>query len=81
MSKWVVILALSLVIGIYGLGGIVFSTAGVAEILFCLFLIMFVAVMLIGFLSIDTLNRKQPERRENRNEPRGRSMQWSPRKV
>ena len=81
MSKWVVILASSLAIGIFGLGGVAIGTAGVAQTLFCLFLTLFVAFMLIGFLSIDLLDRKQPDRREDRREPRGRSMRWSPRKV
>ena len=51
MLKWTVVLAvLSLIAGVLGFGGLVTDATGAARILFCVFLVTFVAVMLIGLL-------------------------------
>ena len=51
MLKWVVILAAVLLAAfVFGSGGVAFSLASVAKILFCVFLVMFVATLLIGLL-------------------------------
>ena len=51
MLKWTVILAAALLVAfVFGYGGVAVSLAGVANILFCVFLVMFVATLLIGFV-------------------------------
>ena len=58
MLKWTVILALvSLIAGMLGFGDFVTDATGAARILFCVFLVVFVAVMLIGLL-----NSREPDR-------------------
>ena len=50
MLKWFVVLAVALLVAGFGSGGTTLGAAGVVEMLFCLFLVVFVAVMLIGLL-------------------------------
>lgn len=58
MLKWALILAaVALATGLAGFGGILASAAGVAKLLFCVFLILFVAVLLFGMLSVDSGER------------------------
>ena len=52
MLKWAVVLALvSLTVSLLGFSDLSSDATGVAGILFCVFLVMFVAVMLIGLLN------------------------------
>ena len=51
MLKWAVIFAATLLAAlVFGFGGIAVNPASVAKILFCVFLVMFVATSLIGLL-------------------------------
>lgn len=51
MLKWAVIFAAALLAAfVFGFGGVAVDPAGVAKILFCVFLVMFVATLLIGLL-------------------------------
>ena len=51
MLKWAVILAAALLAAfMFGSGGVAVGGADVAKILFCTFLVMFVATLLIGLL-------------------------------
>ena len=51
MLKWAVIFVAALLAAfLFGFGDVVVSPAGVAKILFCVFLVMFVATLLIGLL-------------------------------
>lgn len=59
MLKWAVILTAALLTAImFGLIGVAVNPAGVAKILFCVFLVMFVASLLIGFLDIKARERE-----------------------
>lgn len=54
MLKWALILAaVTLATGLAGFGGALASAAGIARLLFCVFLVLFVAVLLFGMLSVD----------------------------
>ena len=54
MLKWALILAaVALVTGLAGFGGVLATTAGIAKLLFCVFLVLFVAVLLFGMLSVE----------------------------
>ena len=58
MLKWTAILAVvSLIAGLLGFGDFVGDATATARILFCVFLVVFVAVMLIGLL-----NSRAPDR-------------------
>ena len=55
MLKWTVILAVvSLVAGLLGFGDLANDATGAARLLFCVFLVTFIAVMLIGLLGSRT---------------------------
>ena len=59
MLKWVVIFAAALLAALlFAFGGIAVGAAGVAKILFCVFLVMFVASLLIGLLDVKAIERK-----------------------
>ena len=52
MLKWAVVLALvSLTVGLLGFSDLSSDVTGVARILFCVFLVTFVAFMLVGLLN------------------------------
>ena len=58
MLNWALILAaIALVTGLAGFGGVLASTAGIAKLLFCVFLTLFVAVLLFGMLSVESGER------------------------
>ena len=59
MLKWAVILAAVLLTTImFGLSGVAVSPASLAKILFCVFLVMFVASLLIGLLDVKAIERE-----------------------
>lgn len=59
MLKWTVVLAvISLLAGLLGFSDLSSDATGVARILFCVFLVTFIAVMLIGLL-----NSRAPDQR------------------
>ena len=59
MLKWVVVLAAVLLTAfVFGLSGVAVGAAGVAKILFCVFLVMFVSSLLIGLLDGKALERE-----------------------
>ena len=55
MLKWTVVLAMvSLIAGLLGFSDVPSDATGVARILFCVFLVTFIAAMLIGLLNSRT---------------------------
>ena len=59
MLKWAVILAAILLAAVsFGLSSVAVGAVGVAKILFCVFLVMFVATLLIGLLDGKALERE-----------------------
>ena len=59
MLKWAVILAAVLLAAVvFGFSGVAVGSASVAKILFCVFLVIFVASLLIGLLDVKALERE-----------------------
>jgi uncharacterized membrane protein YtjA (UPF0391 family) len=60
MSKWEFVLTIVCVLAAaLGLGGVAVITADTTRLLFCVFLVMFVAVLLIALLDTGTNDRKR----------------------
>lgn len=45
-----VFLVIALIAGVFGFGGIASASAGMAQIVFCLFLVLFLISAVVGFL-------------------------------
>ncbi len=54
MLKWALILAaIALMTGLFGFSGFLAGAAGMVRLLFCVFLVLFVAVLLFGMVNTE----------------------------